>query len=146
MGEMKKAMKMSMTEDENADTSNNKQSEDGSGDVDMSDATNPNKSDVREQLKDAGLNDDELDLLEQIKKAKGITVSLKMDDFVGLTKEQNLVKQKLDKERRRRDGIKAAQEAERKRKAYELKMVAGRKKREKAEAARRKKAIQKKIA
>merc|ERR1712228_352924 len=54
--EMKKAMKMSMTEDENADTSNNKQSEDGSGDVDMSDATNPNKSDVREQLKDAGLN------------------------------------------------------------------------------------------
>merc|ERR1712176_1625251 len=139
-------------------TSNGKKKEENeNGDVDMSDKTSKKEDNVRDQLKDAGLNDDELDLLEQIKKAKGITVSLKMDDFVGLTKEekvakfkniqnqyrkekkQNLVKQKLEKERRRRDGIKAAQEAERKRKAYELKMVAGRKKREKAEAARRKK-------
>merc|ERR1712014_229442 len=102
----------------------------------MSDKTPKKKEEenVRDQLKDAGLNDEELDLLEQIKKAKGITVSLKMDDFVGLSKEekvakfksiqnqyrkekkQHLVKQKLEKERRRRDGIKAAQEAERKRK------------------------------
>merc|ERR1712056_31127 len=122
------------------------------------------EGEMREKLKDAGLSQEDLDLIEQIKKAKGITVSLKMDDFVGLTKEekvkkfkdvqnqyrkekrQNIVKQKLEKERRRREGIKASQEAERKRKEYQLKMVAGRKMREKAEAVKRKKAIKQKIA
>ena len=82
--EMKKAMKMSMNEDddENEDNSNKKDEEDG--DVNMADkatksatkSPSSEKGDVREQLKDAGLNDDELELLEQIKKAKGITVSL----------------------------------------------------------------------
>merc|ERR1712039_657392 len=139
--------------DENEDGSNKMKADEKEedGDVAMSDnaTKSPKKSEeeMREKLKDAGLSQEDLDLIEQIKKAKGITVSLKMDDFVGLSKEekvakfksiqnqyrkekkQHLVKQKLEKERRRRDGIKAAQEAERKRKAYELKMVAGRKKR-----------------
>merc|ERR1712032_1395115 len=85
--EMAKAMKMSMNEDENTDSK--KEENNGNEDVAMSDKTSADAQDakpenVRDQLKDAGLNDDELDLLEQIKKAKGITVSLKMDDFVGL--------------------------------------------------------------
>merc|ERR1712039_963919 len=156
--------------DENEDESNKKKADEKEedGDVAMSDnaTKSPKKSEeeMREKLKDAGLSQEDLDLIEQIKKAKGITVSLKMDDFVGLTKEekvkkfkdvqnqyrqekkQNIVKQKLEKERRRREGIKASQEAERKRKEYQLKMVAGRKKREKAEAVKRKKAIKQKIA
>jgi len=160
--EMKKAMAMSMEpDDENNDTSNdpNVATKDDD-DVAMAE----NVDDVHSQLKEAGLDEADLALIEQIKAAKGITVTLKASDLNGLSKEeklakfkdvqnkyrkekqQNIVKMKLDKERRRREGIKKAQEAERKRKEYEMRMVAGRKKREKAEAERRKKAIKEKIA
>lgn len=131
------------------------------GDVEMNEE--PAADDVAADLKEAGLDDDDLKLLEQIKAAKGITVTLKASDLENLTKEQkivkfkeiqdqyrkekkqNEVKAKLEKERRRRENVQKAQEAERKRKDYEMRMVAQRKKREKEEAKRRKKRITEKI-
>jgi len=137
----------------------------GDGDVEMKeDDANGGGDDVANELADAGLDADDLKLLEQIKAAKGITVTLKLSDLKGLSKEekvakfketqeqyrkekkQNAVKMKLEKERRRREGVKKAQDAERKRKEYELRMVAQRKKWEKAETDKRKKRIKEKIA
>jgi len=152
--------------DVNPDAADNepKGDDDGDGDVEMKEEPKGDGDEVANELAAAGLDDDDLKLLEQIKAAKGITVTLKAADLKGLSKEekiakfketqdqyrkekqQNVVKMKLDKEKRRREGIKKQQEAERKRKEYELRMVAQRKKREKAEADRRKKRIKEKIA
>eukprot|EP00483_Globobulimina_turgida_P005890 UN05900 len=124
---MKKAMAMSME----ADHEHNGEDNDGDNGVDVAMADNKNKKDdLESQLKDAGLGADELDLIQQIKAAKGITVTLNASDLAGLSKEEkivkfrsvqneyreekrkNIVKIKLDKERRRRDGVKKAQDAQ----------------------------------
>jgi len=149
---------------ENAENAGDGDNADG-GDVAMADKeSKEDADDVSAQLKAAGLGADELELLEQIKKAKGITHTLKASDLKGLSKEekvakfketqelyrkekkQNLVQQKLAKEKSRRAGIHAQQEAERKRKEYELKMVAQRKARKKADDKKRKARIKEKIA
>merc|ERR1712087_481383 len=108
---------------------------------------------------DAGLGAEEIALLEQIKASKGITHTLKASDLKGLSKEEKVAKfketqelyrkekkQNLAKEKSRRAGIHAQQEAERKRKEYELKMVAQRKARKKADDKKRKARIKEKIA
>merc|ERR1719464_722775 len=132
----------------------------------MADSSNleNEKANAESEAARLGLGAEDLELIEQIKKAKGITHTLKASDLVGLSKEeklakfketqelfrkekkQNLVLQKLEKEKRRRAGIHAQQEAERKRKAYELKMVAQRKARKKADDKKRKARIKEKIA
>jgi len=79
-----------------------------------------------------GLDVEELDLLKQIQASKDTTVKLSMNELQGLTKEEKieLFKQKqqqyreekqqsqtkssIDKERQRREGIKAQQEAQKK--------------------------------
>jgi len=170
--EMRQAMAMSMDQDDNGNTNAiddeaaNKIKDDNKDNNDVTDAggDDADGNSVSNQLADAGLSQDELALMEQIKASKGITVTLKPDDLKGLSKAekvekfrevreqyrkeqaQNVVKQKLDKERQRRENIHKAQEAERKRKAYELRMASQRKDREKKEAERRKKAIREKIA
>merc|ERR1712154_303851 len=91
--EMKKAMAMSMEpDDENNDTSNdpNVATKD---DDDVAMAENKeNVDDVHSQLKEAGLDEADLALIEQIKAAKGITVTLKASDLNGLSKEEKLAK------------------------------------------------------
>jgi len=137
------------------------------GDVAMADGSSSNseaeKAKAESEAARLGLGADDMELLEQIKKSKGITHTLKASDLAGLSKEekiekfketqelfrkekkQNLVLQKLEKEKRRRAGVHAGQEAERKRKAYELKMVAQRKARKKADDKKRKARIKEKI-
>ena len=83
---------------------------------------------------------------------KGLTKQEKMAksedvrDKYRKQKQENIVKSKLDEETQRRENIKKGEEAERKRKEYEMRMIASKKKREKNEAERRKKAIKEKIA
>merc|ERR1712141_427395 len=128
---MAKAMAMSM--DQNGD---NPETADNDGDVEME-----SKDELADELAAAGLSADDLELLQQIKAAKGITVTLKVSDLKGLSKEekiakfketqeqyrkekkQNKMKGNMAREKARREGIKKQQEAERKRKEYELRMV-----------------------
>jgi hypothetical protein len=114
-------------------------------------------------LQEIGLDADEMELMRQIKASKDTTVTLSMAELQGLTKEEKieLLRQKQDeyrkekvevaqkhtiaKEKSRRENIKAMQEADEKRKDYEMRMIAQRKKREKEFDKQRKKRIKEKI-
>ena len=84
--EMQKAMKMSMEQDnDNDDNANNEDKDkdkEATGDNDGDDVAmedkdkNKDSKDVSDQLKDAGLSQEDLDLIQQIKAAKGISVTL----------------------------------------------------------------------
>jgi len=167
--------------DDNKDNNNNTNNNDNnSNDVNMEDNNNneanntsnkPNTApkvalteEERQTLLNDGLNADDLELLDQIKKSKDTTVSLTMDELKGLTKQQkqelfkkkqeqyrkekkqNEIRNKLAKEQSRRENAKLARDAERKRKEQELQRIAQQKKRDKELDKLRKKKIRDKIA
>jgi len=104
-----------------------------------------------------GLDADELSLLHQMRANKDTTVTLSMAELQGLSKEEKIAifkqkqeqyriekadsqtKNSINKEKLRREGLKAAQEAKEKREDYQRKMLAQRKNREKEDDRLRKK-------
>jgi len=114
------------------------------------------------QLPD-GLSVDDLDLVKQIQSNKDTTVRLSNSELQGKTREEKLkildekrnqfrqekasavVTHDISRERQRREGVKSAQDAQRKREEYQRRMVVERKKREDTDAKKRKDAIRAKI-
>merc|ERR1719189_3351058 len=91
--ELAQAMAMSMGQ-----TGDRPDTADRDGDVEME-----SKDDLANELAEAGLSADDLELLQQIKAAKGITVTLKVSDLKGLSKEEKIAKFKETQEQYRKE-------------------------------------------
>jgi len=110
-----------------------------------------------------GLTVDDLDLLKEIQSTKDTTVRLSNSELEGKTREEKLkileekrkqfreekatsvTRNEISREKQRRENVKSAQEAQRKREDYQRRMLAERKKREDNDSKRRKDAIREKI-
>lgn len=121
-----------------------------------------NHEEVRNALLD-DLDDGEKELLRQIQEMKGTTVKLSMDELAGKSKEEKVAifkkkqqqfrqekaqaerRAQIDREKRRRENVKLAQETKAKREEQQRAMIARKKEREKKEEKLRRQRIKEKI-